>query len=129
LEKVKTAICEIVDLYAKRYEDVFTMLPKFVEIIWSLLTSVGLESKNDHVGSFESGRLVLPKDLRSAPKLVSIAITFLSSVAKLPRHKALFANEGTLQGITEKVILPNMRLRGRQANRLAEAASGTDLRL
>lgn len=49
LEKVKTSICEIVDLYAKKYEDVFTSLPQFVEAVWKLLPATGSEPRNDLV--------------------------------------------------------------------------------
>ena len=49
LEKVKTGICEIVELFAKKYEDEFTDLPVFVETIWSLLITTGLELRNDLV--------------------------------------------------------------------------------
>ncbi|KAJ3209983.1 importin-alpha export receptor [Clydaea vesicula] len=48
-EKIKTCICEIVDVFAKRYENEFEMLPTFVENIWNLLVTTGLESKNDLV--------------------------------------------------------------------------------
>ena len=49
IEKTKTSICEIIDLYAKRYEEVFPKLPQFVETIWELLTHYGLEPKYDLV--------------------------------------------------------------------------------
>jgi exportin-2 (importin alpha re-exporter) len=48
--KVKTAVCENIDLYAKRYEDVFEQLQSFVESVWGLLTTVGRSSKYDSVG-------------------------------------------------------------------------------
>lgn len=49
LEKVKASICEIIDLYATKYEEDFKRLPQFVETVWNLLTNIGLESKNDYV--------------------------------------------------------------------------------
>jgi len=49
MERVKASICEIIDLYAKRYEEEFTKLPKFVETIWTLLTTTGPEPKYDVV--------------------------------------------------------------------------------
>lgn len=86
-------MCEIVDLYTKKYEDVYAeYLPKFVETIWALLTNTGQQTKND--------------------MLVSTAISFLSSVAKLERHRAMFEAPGALESICEKIILPNMQLRG-----------------
>jgi exportin-2 (importin alpha re-exporter) len=45
-------------------------------------------------------------------QLVSTAITFLSSVVKHARHRALFESPETLRSICEKVLLPNMQLRG-----------------
>lgn len=91
VEKVKSSICEIVDLYAKKYEDVFKDLPKFVEAVWSLLTSTGPQPKFDH--------------------LVSVGIMFLASVSKHARHKPMFDAPGALQSICEKIIIPNMRFR------------------
>ncbi len=49
LERVKASICEIIDLYATKYEEEFTKLPEFVQLVWNLLTTVGLEPKNDYV--------------------------------------------------------------------------------
>ncbi|KAJ3086862.1 Exportin-2, partial [Quaeritorhiza haematococci] len=91
IEKVKTSICEIIDLFAKRYEEDFPKLPVFVETVWNLLVTTGPEPKND--------------------LLVSKAIGFLTSVVRPQRHRELFANPDTLRGICEKVVLPNMILR------------------
>lgn len=49
LERVRTGICEIADLYTRKYEDDFQKLPEFVQIIWGLLTSVGKMAKYDMV--------------------------------------------------------------------------------
>lgn len=91
-EKVKTSICEVVDLFAKRYEEEFTLLPAFVETIWTLLTNTSLESKND--------------------LLSSKAMAFLTSVVRQERHKPLFENPDVLKSICLKVVLPNIELRG-----------------
>ncbi|KAI9013270.1 Cse1-domain-containing protein [Gaertneriomyces semiglobifer] len=91
IEKVKAAICENIDLYAKRYEEDFQSLPQFVETVWVLLTRTGLQPKYD--------------------LLVSKAIGFLTSVVKPARHRALFENPETLRSICEKIVLPNMGLR------------------
>ncbi|KAI9143350.1 karyopherin Kap109 [Paraphysoderma sedebokerense] len=91
LEKVKTSVCEIIDLYTQRYEDVFPMLPQFVETVWNVLTNTSMDTKND--------------------LLVSHAIAFLTSVVKQPRHQAVFSSPETLASICEKVIVPNMMLR------------------
>ncbi|KNC97042.1 importin-alpha export receptor [Spizellomyces punctatus DAOM BR117] len=91
LEKLKAAICENLDLYAKKYEEEFTHLPAFVETVWNLLTTTGLEPKYD--------------------LLVSKAIGFLTSVVHPARHRDIFQNPDTLRGICERVVLPNMALR------------------
>ncbi|RGB41994.1 exportin-2-like protein [Rhizophagus diaphanus] len=91
LEKVKAIICEICALYATKYEEVFTMLQTFVETVWTLLTTTGLESKYDI--------------------LVSKAMAFLSKVVKLERYSSLFAKQEILTQFCEKIILPNMYYR------------------
>ncbi|KAJ3191341.1 Exportin-2 [Irineochytrium annulatum] len=91
LEKVKTSICEIVDLYCSKYEEDFKMLPSFVETTWGILTTTGLETKND--------------------MLVSKAIAVLTSVVRPARHRHMFAQPEVLKNICEKIILPNMTLR------------------
>ncbi|CAG8478060.1 8971_t:CDS:10 [Ambispora gerdemannii] len=91
LEKIKSSICEIVSLYTGKYEDTFTMLPKFVQTIWTLLTTTSLQQKYDI--------------------LVSKAMGFLTTVVRLERYRTLFQNEETLQQFCERIILPNMSLR------------------
>ncbi|RUP48679.1 Cse1-domain-containing protein [Jimgerdemannia flammicorona] len=91
LEKIKAGICEIVELYTQRYEDAFTMLPQFVQTIWSLLTTTGSQPKYDI--------------------LVSKAMSFLTSVVRIERHKELFQSDDTLKQFCEKIVLPNMTLR------------------
>lgn len=93
LEKVKASICEIIDLYATKYEEDFKRLPQFVETVWNLLTNIGLEPKNDF--------------------LVSKAISFLTSVVKPARHRDMFANPEALKSICSRVIVSNMTLRGK----------------
>lgn len=51
LEKLKSAICEVIDLYATKYEEDFPQLPHFVQTIWTLLTTTSNEPKNDIVFS------------------------------------------------------------------------------
>lgn len=48
-EKLKTEICVIIDLFAKKYEEEFKQLPIFVTVIWELLAGTGLQVKNDLV--------------------------------------------------------------------------------
>ncbi|KAF7731911.1 importin-alpha export receptor [Apophysomyces ossiformis] len=47
LEKIKTGICEIIELYTQRYEEDFPQLPTFVPIVFDLLASSGHEAKYD----------------------------------------------------------------------------------
>ena len=49
VEKAQLSVCEIIYLYALRYEEEFPSLPAFVDIILQLLSSVTLEPKFDHV--------------------------------------------------------------------------------
>ncbi|KAI9340023.1 Cse1-domain-containing protein [Zopfochytrium polystomum] len=91
IEKVKSAICQILDLYGSKYEEDFKSLPQFVEAVWNLLTTTGMESKND--------------------ELVSHALAFLTAVVRPSRHKAMFESPDVLRNICEKIIIPNMTLR------------------
>lgn len=120
--KVKTAICENIDLYAKRYEDVFTELRDFVESVWGLLTTVGRSPRYDGVGLMrrlarrrDNTVVNLPLPLFN-PQLVSKAIAFLTSVARPARHKDLFAAPEVLQSIIERIVLPNIALRPGDVN-------------
>ncbi|KAG0324831.1 importin-alpha export receptor [Dissophora globulifera] len=89
--QVKASICEIVELYSKRYEEDFTSLPEFIQTSWGLLITLGLEPKND--------------------TLVSKAMSFLTSVVKNGRHRDMFSSTDVLSQLCEKVVLPNMGLR------------------
>ncbi|KAG0249785.1 importin-alpha export receptor [Mortierella polycephala] len=88
---VKASICEVVELYSKRYEEDFTSLPQFIQTSWTLLTTLGLEPKND--------------------TLVSKAMSFLTSVVKNGRHRDMFSSNDVLSQLCEKIVLPNMGLR------------------
>jgi exportin-2 (importin alpha re-exporter) len=91
LEKVRSAICQIVHLYIDRYPDEFSMTPQFMQAVWMLLIRTGLEVKYD--------------------KLASTAIAVLTAVVKQSRHRELFQNRETLQSICEKIVIPNMTFR------------------
>ncbi|KAF9182619.1 importin-alpha export receptor, partial [Haplosporangium sp. Z 767] len=88
---VKASICEVVELYSKRYEEDFTSLPQFIQTSWTLLTTLGLEPRND--------------------TLVSKAMSFLTSVVKNGRHREMFSSNDVLSQLCEKIVLPNMGLR------------------
>ncbi|KAK9239017.1 Cse1-domain-containing protein [Lipomyces kononenkoae] len=92
LEQVKASICELIQLYSQRYEEVFSkILPSFVDTTWTLLTTTGLEPKYDI--------------------LISRALSFLTTVTKSPERAQVFNSSDILQQIVEKVVLPNMSLR------------------
>ncbi|RDW70293.1 Cse1-domain-containing protein [Coleophoma crateriformis] len=92
LEFVKAGICEAITLYMQKYEEDFRDLCQpFITSSWTLLTTIGPETKYDI--------------------LVSKALQFLTAVASVERHAQNFNNEGTLEQVVEKVILPNVSLR------------------
>ena len=92
LELVKAQICEIVAMFAQKYDEDFeTYLQNFVQSIWTLLVTTDTKPKHD--------------------LLVSGALEFLASVCERPTYKELFADESTLTSICEKVIVPNMYFR------------------
>ncbi|CAM9020808.1 unnamed protein product [Wickerhamomyces anomalus] len=92
VSKVKTAISELIQLYTTRYEEEFdALIPQFVQSTWNLLTTTGLQSRYDI--------------------LVSKLLSFLTSVAKLPKHSEIFNNETALKEITERIIIPNLTVR------------------
>lgn len=93
LEQTKSQICDNITLFAQNYgEDFATYLPKFVTAVWNLLITTGLDTKYD--------------------LLVSNAIQFISTVVMRPQYRELFENEESLKNICEKIIIPNLFLRG-----------------
>jgi len=91
-EELKSQICDIVSLYASKYDEDFPQfLPQFVTAVWNLLVTTGKEPKYD--------------------SLVSNAIGFLSSVSEREVNKSLFSDANILNSICEKVILPNIEFR------------------
>ncbi|KAJ2236393.1 importin-alpha export receptor [Coemansia sp. RSA 1286] len=87
LEEVKASICEILELYAQRYEEEFTQLPRFVDTVWKMLTTLGIAAKYDTV--------------------VSRAMAFLCTVVRNPRYRSMFAANETLTLICERIVIPN----------------------
>ncbi|KAJ3103005.1 importin-alpha export receptor [Phlyctochytrium planicorne] len=90
-DKVKSSICENISLYASKYEEDFTRLSEFVDVIWNLLCGLGVEARYD--------------------ALVCKAMGFLTAVVKPARHKAMFEKENILVAICEKIVIPNIALR------------------
>eukprot|EP00051_Salpingoeca_urceolata_P014441 m.183859 g.183859 ORF g.183859 m.183859 type:complete len:978 (+) comp18088_c0_seq1:151-3084(+) len=92
LEKVKSVVCEIIALYASKYDEDFSKhMPTFVTCIWSLLTTTTADVKFD--------------------VLVCTAMGFLSSVAERPTYRELFSTPGTLDQVCLNVVMPNITLR------------------
>lgn len=92
LEYVKAGICEALVLYVQKYEDAFgPHLGQFVESSWTLLTTIGSDTKYD--------------------VLVSKALQFLTSVTKINQYAQSFNNPEILGKVVEQVILPNLSMR------------------
>lgn len=92
LETVKADIFDILTLYVQKYYDAFgPHIGQFVGSSWNLLTTVGLDTKND--------------------LLVSKALQFLTSITRIQEQSQAFNNADTLNQVVEKVILPNISLR------------------
>ena len=92
LEHVKAGIFEVLSLWIQKYEDAFGQhVGQFIGSSWSLLTTVGLETKYDI--------------------LVSKALQFLTAVTSSVEHAKAFNDESTLSQVVERVVLPNLTLR------------------
>lgn len=92
LELLKSGIFEVLVLYAQKYEDAFgPFVEQFIGSSWNLLTTTGLDTKNDI--------------------LVSKAMQFLTSVTRMSQHARTFNNEDTMSQVIERVVLPNLSLR------------------
>ena len=53
LQKIRASICEIAELFAQKYSEVFTQLDVFVEGVWNMLSSVGPGIREDVVSSLQ----------------------------------------------------------------------------
>ena len=92
LEDVKVSILEIVILYTQKYEEYFgSLIGRFVETSWTLLITVGADTKYDI--------------------LVSKALQFLTAVTKIRAQAESFSSAEVLSQVVEGVILPNVTLR------------------
>lgn len=92
LEFVKSGIFEVLVLYAQKYEDAFgPFVEQFIGSSWNLLTTIGLDTKNDI--------------------LVSKALQFLTAVTRMSQHARAFNSEDTMSQVIERVVLPNLSLR------------------
>jgi len=74
-----------------------------------MLTTVGPSGREDLVSLLGSIQVGTDK------QLVSRALKFLSVIVKMGSHREMFASPETLKAFCEKIILPNMGMRGKQA--------------
>ncbi|KAI8071011.1 exportin-2-like protein [Gongronella butleri] len=91
LEKIKTSICEVIELYAQRYYEDFPQLSEFLPTIFQLITNASPEAKHD--------------------RLVCKAISVLTSSAKLDSQASTFSNTEAMTNICQNIVLPNVTLR------------------
>jgi len=88
---VKTSVCGTINLFMSKFEEDFVpYVQEFVKVTWEMLTTTGLEKRND--------------------SLIANALCYLTAVAKSTQH-AFFGNQQVLEQICLKVVLPNMKLR------------------
>ncbi|KIO33067.1 hypothetical protein M407DRAFT_65856 [Tulasnella calospora MUT 4182] len=93
--KIKTTILEICELFEMMYNELFSeRVLAFLRAVWELIGTSSLAVQED--------------------AMVAQAIKFLSTTAKTGIHKALFADEGTLQGLVQRIIVPSMPLRAHE---------------
>lgn len=92
VETVKADICEVLELYVTKYDEDFNRYTQvFISAAWTLLSSIGPETKYDN--------------------LVSKALHFLTAIAGTQQHAMAFQNEAVLSEVVEKVVVPNVALR------------------
>ena len=95
VERIRAAICEIVQLFSYKYSEEFTQTDAFVQTAWNMVSSLGQSKRFD--------------------ALVNKAIGFLSIVVRMPGKQDVFSAPGTLEAFAEHIVLPNMHLRGFEA--------------
>ena len=92
LERIRAGVCEVAELYAQRYLDVFSShLPSFVQAVWQMLSSAGQSQRFD--------------------LLVNRGIGLLSTIVRMGNQKEMFDNADTLKQLVTGIILPNAQLR------------------
>ncbi|WFD31993.1 importin-alpha export receptor [Malassezia sp. CBS 17886] len=91
LDKIRSSVCEVFELYAKRYLDVLPELPMYVQAVWDMLATYGPSEKYDVI--------------------VCKAIGFLAVVVRMGNQRALFQADATLEQFCTAIILPNVQLR------------------
>ncbi|KAK6460649.1 CAS specific exportin for Srp1p required for accurate mitotic chromosome segregation [Scheffersomyces coipomensis] len=93
LIKLKTSIIELVSLYVSRYADVFDpLIESFITTVWTLINNFVTKQQKFDI-------------------LVVKALQFLTSIIKFQKFQYIFQNEGSINEIIEKIILPNIYFR------------------
>ena len=90
-DKIRSSVCEIFELYAKRYLDALPQLPEYVQAVWDMLATYGPAEKYDVI--------------------VSKAILFLAVVVRMGNQRAVFEADATLEQFVSAIVLPNIELR------------------
>ncbi|KAI9492718.1 Cse1-domain-containing protein [Zychaea mexicana] len=91
LERIKTGICEILELYTQKYEEDFRHMDGFFSITVQLLMSLGQEAKYD--------------------TLVCKALSLLTCMVKLERMSGAVTSGDTMAQMCEKIALSNIAMR------------------
>ncbi|KAI8149148.1 Cse1-domain-containing protein [Fennellomyces sp. T-0311] len=91
LERIKTGVFEILELYTLKYEEDFPFMEGFFQIVVQLLMNLGLEGKND--------------------TLVCKGLSLLTSMVKLERMAGPVTAGDTMAQMCEKIALANIAMR------------------
>ncbi|KAI9261688.1 Cse1-domain-containing protein [Phascolomyces articulosus] len=91
LERIKTGICEILELYTQKYEEDFPYMDGFFSIIVQLLMSLGEHGKYD--------------------TLVCKSLSLLTCMVKLERMAPAVTSGETMAQMCEKIALKNIAMR------------------
>ncbi|GMS97107.1 hypothetical protein PENTCL1PPCAC_19282, partial [Pristionchus entomophagus] len=92
LDKVKTEMCEIVTLYAQRYEEeIMPHMQGLIGAIWQLLVNTNSETRYD--------------------AMVCSALDFLSAICVRSQYQEMFKADGVLKTLAEDVAVKNLMLR------------------
>lgn len=91
METLKSSICELLQLYTQRYEEVFEpFISQFVDSILQLLVSFDSNKKYDI--------------------LTYRSLAFLTTVARTQTHSERFIGDDTLLTLIKDIVLPNTAL-------------------
>lgn len=111
LEKIKTCICEVLELYTLKYQDLVPQLPSFTPIVYELLATAGREGKYDAVR--QTVLCIHQRGLFTfALQMVGRGLSLLTSMLKVENLAGVFSQTETMKNMCEKIALPNIAMRG-----------------